>query len=95
MKLTFALILTVAGIASGIAIAADQPHCDQIQQACGEAGYTRNVPDGKDLMTKCFQPILKGQTIEGVKTDSDTVKKCEAEQNQKPSKGKHHRGSSS
>ena len=67
---------------------ADDTPCGQIQTACGEAGFTRDVPGGKDLMTKCFNPILQGQTITGVKVDPDTVKKCKAQQNTKPSKKK-------
>jgi hypothetical protein len=70
-----------------LALAADQPDCERIQRLCGQAGYTRDLPEGKDLMTKCFKPILQGQQVEGVKIDADTVKNCAAEQKQKTKRG--------
>lgn len=68
---------------------ADESPCEQIQDACGEAGFTRDVPGGRDLMTRCFNPILQGQQISGVKVDADQVKKCKDSQNKK-SPGKRH-----
>jgi hypothetical protein len=96
MKLTSLLIFApfapLVWALPSVALATDQPDCEKIQQACGEAGYTRGVPDGKDLMSKCFDPIMKGQNIEGVKVDPDSVKKCTDEQKQPKSKGKHKHG---
>jgi hypothetical protein len=78
----------IFGFSSLAFAAADQPHCDQIRQACGEAGFTQGVPDGKDLTTKCFQPAMLGQKVDGVKVDSDTIKQCEDEQKAQPKKKK-------
>lgn len=85
MRLAVALIVVCFG--GSIAWAADQPACDEIQHSCGEAGFTRDVPGGKDLMSKCFQPLMLGQDVAGVKVDPDLVKKCSEEQKQKPKQG--------
>ena len=58
--------------------------CEQIQRACGEAGFTRDLPAGKDLMLQCFRPLMKGQDVAGVKADPDLVKKCKEQQTRKP-----------
>lgn len=75
---------------STASFAADPTPCEQIQRACGEAGFTRDLPEGRDLMSKCFKPILLGQEIPGVKVDSDLVKKCNESQSAKP-KGRRQR----
>jgi len=74
---------------SVVAIADPDP-CQQIQDICGEAGYTRELSGGKDLMTKCYWPTLQGQAVDGVKVDPDTVQKCNYALNPKTTK-KHHR----
>lgn len=79
------VILFVALVFGTSALADDNPTaCEQIQRQCGEAGFTRNLPQGKDLDTKCFQPIMKGQDVAGVKVDPDLVEKCKEEQTKKP-----------
>jgi hypothetical protein len=66
-----------------VAWASESP-CTVIQRACGEAGFTRDLPEGRDLMTKCFKPILAGQQIANVQADPDTVKQCNAQQSASP-----------
>ncbi len=73
------LLLATSAIASGTPTA-----CEQIQHACGEAGFTRNLPAGRDLETQCFQPLIQGQVVPGVQVASDLVKKCQAEQSTQP-----------
>ena len=68
-------------------VSASQPSCDQIQHTCGEAGFTRDLPEGRDLMSKCFQPIMQGQKVAGVNIDPDLIKKCRDEQQKKPKSG--------
>jgi len=68
--------------------------CQQIEQACGKAGYVRgltNDGDGKDLDKACMQPILKGQSVEGVQVDSDTAQKCKSQLQAKPTISKKHK----
>jgi len=78
------LIVTLTSLASGLALAVTPPACEQIQNECGEAGFTRDLPAGRDLMTKCYEPLLKGQDVPGVKVDSDLVKTCNLQLHQKP-----------
>lgn len=63
--------------------------CEQIQQACGEAGFTRDNPSGRDLDTKCFKPIMNGEgaKVSGVHVDPSLVKKCKTESQPKKSGG--------
>ena len=89
-RASFVPSLVAAALACSPAWSADQPDCEKIQSECGEAGYTRDLPEGKDLMKKCFQPIMNGQDVAGVKVDSDLVKKCHDEQNQKPARKRRH-----
>ena len=61
--------------------------CEQIEQACGQAGFVRGLAhesDGKDLDKACLQPILKGQNVAGVVVDADIVKKCQQSKQIKP-----------
>ncbi len=69
------LTLPALFLAAG-AQAAEPPSCQEIQGLCGKAGFTRDLPGGKDLMSKCYQPILQGQSVAGVIVDPDIVKKC-------------------
>jgi len=91
LLLTTLLMLAASGLMPILGHASNQPHCEEIQHLCGEAGYTRDMPEGKDLMKKCFEPIMQGQTVPGVKADADLVKKCEADEKQNPKHGKHRR----
>jgi len=87
-----ASILIAALLIGTSAFADDNPTaCEQIQRQCGEAGFTRNLPQGRDLDSKCFQPIMKGQDVVGVKVDPDLVKKCKDEQTKKPALKKRRR----
>lgn len=72
------------------AMAADTSSCDQLQRTCGEAGFTRDVPGGRDLMEKCYRPLLNGQDVPGVKADPDLVKKCNEQA--KPKHGRRRSG---
>jgi hypothetical protein len=94
MRITLPLIpvflLALAGLVQTLTRAvraADAPPdpCEQIQRACGEAGFTRDVPGSKDLMSKCFQPTLRGESVPGVPVDPDTVKACQAKSSAKSS----------
>ncbi len=69
--------LLVCGAASPSA--AQDSACEEIQQACGRAGFTRDVPGGKDLDQKCYQPLMHGETVKGVAVEPSLVKKCTAE----------------
>lgn len=62
------------------------PECHQIVTACGEAGFSRGLPQGvgRDLDKGCFQPILQGQKIAGVTVDQNTVKSCMEQQQARP-----------
>jgi hypothetical protein len=90
MKTVFVFILFALS-----AHASTDPACEKIQYSCGEAGYTRDVPGGKDLMENCFQPILKGLPVDGVKTDPEMLKKCNEFMDKNPNRGRNgprHRG---
>jgi hypothetical protein len=85
------LIFLVVGFALfSFQSSADETSCEEIQTACGRAGYARDVPGGKDLMTKCYNPILQGQSVSGVKVDDETVKKCKEPKNTKSQKTRRH-----
>jgi hypothetical protein len=89
-KMDVLLLAAIMGMWFGLCawstFAADTPTCDQIQTACGQAGFTRDMPEGKDLVTKCYQPLLRGQSVEGVPMDPDKIKKCNEELKEKPRK---------
>jgi hypothetical protein len=89
-------LLTLISLCGGSALADSPTPCEQIEQACGKAGYVRGLPDssyGKDLDKSCMQPIIKGQTVEGVTVSDDIAKKCAAAQVKKSDKSssrRHH-----
>ena len=90
----FAIGMGLLGLSAPglIAVADEMTACEQIQRACGQAGYTRDLPDGRDLVTRCYQPLLLGQEIRGVAVEPSLVKKCNEQQKNKPSqkKGRRH-----
>jgi hypothetical protein len=90
-----ALILASLSLWSATSHAVDQSDtakanraaCEQIEQACGQAGFVRGLAhesDGKDLDKACVQPILKGQNVAGVVVDADIIKKCQQAKQIKP-----------
>jgi len=91
MNIKFMNILAVFIAVMPGAVLAANPACEEIQRSCGEAGFTRDLPLGKDLITRCYQPILQGQNIPNVKVDPDLVKKCNEQQDQKPKERKKRR----
>jgi hypothetical protein len=54
---------------------ANETSCEEIQTACGRAGCTRDVPGAKDLMAKCYDPILQVQSVSGVKVSDENAEK--------------------
>jgi len=61
---------------SGSNNGAGQP-CKQIEQACTSAGFVKGeAAQGKGLYKNCVQPILKGQSVNGVTVDPSVVSAC-------------------
>jgi hypothetical protein len=87
------MIILVCGSVAGFAHA-EPSACEQVDQACGKAGYVRGLPDkyGKDLEKGCSHPLLAGQTVPGVSVDPDIIKKCLDSQTQ-PKNTSHRRHS--
>jgi hypothetical protein len=68
--------------------------CEKLDHACANAGYVRGLPDpsaGKDLETKCVQPLLKGQTVADVNVDPDVIKDCADSKIKSAPRSKHRR----
>jgi hypothetical protein len=73
---------------------ANRAACEEIEQACGRAGFVRGLAregDGKDLDKACLQPTLKGQYVAGVVVDPDIIKKCQQSKQIKPQTTGRHR----
>jgi hypothetical protein len=51
--------------------------CKQIEQACSSAGFVKGeAKEGKGLFKDCVQPILHGQSVNGVTVDPSIVAAC-------------------
>jgi hypothetical protein len=58
--------------------------CRNIMIACKDAGYyPGGSSKGKGLLGNCLVPIMKGETVPGVKADPQDIKACQAVHEQK------------
>ena len=77
-----ALVFMLSIITAGSALADSINHkapCKLVEKACYDAGYVRGLyhdGDGKDLDKSCLQPLMLGQSVPGLKLDSETLQKC-------------------
>ena len=75
-------LLAVAGSLWAADAPAGKPagSCKQIMQACEQAGYEKGMhkKDGKGLYKDCMDPILAGQSVNGVTVDPSVVSDCQA-----------------
>ena len=82
-------LLSLVVFVTGIALADTPPApggnaqrpvgpCRQIVQACRAAGFVRGqAKEGKGLFKNCVEPILAGQSVQGVSVDASVVQACQ------------------
>jgi hypothetical protein len=81
------LTVMMCGMADGAPAPANEP-CRQITHACKSAGFVRGeAKEGKGLFKDCVQPILKGQTVQGVTVDPSVVQACQQKKHNHPHNG--------
>lgn len=57
---------------------AHQGPCAQIVQACRAAGFKKGKLEPKRLYKHCVEPLLSGQSVEGVSVSADVIEACRA-----------------
>ncbi len=52
--------------------------CREIVEACKNAGFVKGkAKEGKGLFKNCVEPILAGQSVQGVSVDAGLVQACQ------------------
>jgi hypothetical protein len=86
MKTSKWIVCLLLSSASSVAFAANNSitpeetgdnACLKIRDACREAGFGKGSAKGS-AYKKCFMPLLRGKTVEGVTVDESQIAACKA-----------------